>query len=220
MEVLRLLPLLQETGGPAFHIVAPSLPNYGFSEGVKKRGFGLAQYAETCHKLMLQLGYDEYVTQGGDWGMYITRAIGKLYPQHVSFASCGFGSKLQALIYIGWYIDGTTVQSKSHQHGPRKTTHLHPKPHPRTPTRLNALHASRTRRLRTHQMVRRRKPRVFSRTSHATPNHRLRAPRFSRRPARVDLRENARLDGRVPLERRRNLHLGFRVLVFARGTGG
>ncbi|KAA8563793.1 hypothetical protein MFRU_024g00240 [Monilinia fructicola] len=82
MEVLRLLPLLQQPGGPAFHIVAPSLPNYGFSEGVKKRGFALAQYAETCHKLMLQLGYDEYVTQGGDWGMYITRAIGKLYPQH------------------------------------------------------------------------------------------------------------------------------------------
>ncbi|ESZ97174.1 putative epoxide hydrolase [Sclerotinia borealis F-4128] len=82
MEVLHLLPLLQQPGGPAFHIVAPSLPNYGFSEGVNKRGFALAQYAETCHKLMLQLGYDEYVTQGGDWGTYITRAIGKLYPQH------------------------------------------------------------------------------------------------------------------------------------------
>ncbi|KAI9650350.1 hypothetical protein NHQ30_000363 [Ciborinia camelliae] len=82
MEVLHLLPLLQQEGGPAFHIVAPSLPNYGFSEGVKKRGFALAQYAETCHKLMIQLGYDEYVTQGGDWGTYITRAIGKLYPQH------------------------------------------------------------------------------------------------------------------------------------------
>ncbi|KAF7865830.1 hypothetical protein EAF04_005995 [Stromatinia cepivora] len=82
MEVLHLLPLLQQPGGPAFHIIAPSLPNFGFSEGVKKRGFALAQYAETCHKLMLQLGYDEYVTQGGDWGTYVTRAIGKLYPQH------------------------------------------------------------------------------------------------------------------------------------------
>ncbi|KAF7897871.1 uncharacterized protein EAF01_008837 [Botrytis porri] len=82
LEVVQLLPLLQQPGGPAFHIVAPSLPNYGFSEGVKKRGFAVAQYAETCHKLMLQLGYDEYVTQGGDWGMFITRAIGKLYPKH------------------------------------------------------------------------------------------------------------------------------------------
>ncbi|TGO51301.1 hypothetical protein BOTNAR_0361g00010 [Botryotinia narcissicola] len=82
LEAVQLLPLLQQPGGPAFHIVAPSLPNYGFSEGVKKRGFAVAQYAETCHKLMLQLGYDEYVTQGGDWGMFITRAIGKLYPKH------------------------------------------------------------------------------------------------------------------------------------------
>ncbi|TGO29977.1 hypothetical protein BPAE_0009g00750 [Botrytis paeoniae] len=82
LEVVQLLPLLQQPGGPAFHIVAPSLPNFGFSEGVKKRGFAIAQYAETCHKLMLQLGYDEYVTQGGDWGMFITRAIGKLYPKH------------------------------------------------------------------------------------------------------------------------------------------
>lgn len=82
-EAFKLLPLLAQTGtkAPAFHIVAPSLPNYGFSEGVSKRGFGLAQYAETCHKLMLQLGYSEYVTQGGDWGFYITRAISALYPE-------------------------------------------------------------------------------------------------------------------------------------------
>ncbi len=61
MEVKKLMPLLQgENGSPAFHIVAPSLPNFGFSSGVNKRGFGLAKYAETCHKLMLKLGYEEY----------------------------------------------------------------------------------------------------------------------------------------------------------------
>ena len=54
-----------ERGGPAFDVVAPSLPNYGFSEGTSKRGFGLPQYAEACHKLMKKLGYPEYVTQGG-----------------------------------------------------------------------------------------------------------------------------------------------------------
>ncbi|PGH15540.1 hypothetical protein AJ79_02322 [Helicocarpus griseus UAMH5409] len=87
VEVLKILPLLTQcndsnnSDSPSFHIVAPSLPNYGFSQGVSKRGFGLAQYAETCHKLMLQLGYDQYVTQAGDWGYWITRAIGKLYPE-------------------------------------------------------------------------------------------------------------------------------------------
>lgn len=42
----------------------------------------MAQYAETLNKLMIKLGYDEYVTQAGDWGFWITRSIGKLYPKH------------------------------------------------------------------------------------------------------------------------------------------
>lgn len=84
-EVVKLLPLLSADSAtaPRFHIVAPSLPNFGFSEGVSKRGFALAQYAETCQTLMARLGYTEYVTQGGDWGFYITRALAGLYP-----ASC------------------------------------------------------------------------------------------------------------------------------------
>lgn len=28
--------------------------------GTKKKGFGLAQYAEACHQLMQQLGYKQY----------------------------------------------------------------------------------------------------------------------------------------------------------------
>ncbi|KAI5200538.1 tartrate dehydrogenase [Aureobasidium subglaciale] len=61
-EVAKVLPLLADTkdGAPAFNIVAPSLPNFVFSEGVKKRGFGLAQHAEVCHKLMMKLGYKQY----------------------------------------------------------------------------------------------------------------------------------------------------------------
>lgn len=49
-----------EDGEPAFHIIAPSLPNFGFSQGIKKKGFGLPQYAESCHKLMQKLGYNQY----------------------------------------------------------------------------------------------------------------------------------------------------------------
>ena len=62
LEVERILPLLTKGGKdtPVFHVVAPSLPNFGFSDGPKKRGFSLRQYAETCDKLMLQLGYEKY----------------------------------------------------------------------------------------------------------------------------------------------------------------
>ncbi|KAJ5194252.1 Alpha/beta hydrolase fold-1 [Penicillium cf. griseofulvum] len=83
IEVTKLLPMLiGDDDSPAFLVVAPSLPNFGFSSGVSRRGFGLAQYAEVLHKLMIKLGYDQYVTQGGDWGFWITRTIALLYPEH------------------------------------------------------------------------------------------------------------------------------------------
>ncbi|KAM0409814.1 hypothetical protein ACHAPZ_000398 [Fusarium culmorum] len=83
VEVLKILPLLTEPkDGPSFHIVAPSLPNHVFSDGVSKSGFGIPRYAETLHKLMIKLGYNKYVTQGGDWGYIITRLIGSQYPEH------------------------------------------------------------------------------------------------------------------------------------------
>ncbi|PHH81284.1 hypothetical protein CDD82_1115 [Ophiocordyceps australis] len=83
LEVIKVLPLLVDPAeGPSFHVVAPSLPNFGFSGIVKKRGFGLPQYAECMHKVMAKLGYNRYVTQGGDWGSLISRMMGVLYPQH------------------------------------------------------------------------------------------------------------------------------------------
>jgi pimeloyl-ACP methyl ester carboxylesterase len=61
MEVEKILPLLTEgKDGPAFNVVAPSLPNFGFSSGVTKGGFHLEKYAEVNHKLMLSLGFDKY----------------------------------------------------------------------------------------------------------------------------------------------------------------
>ena len=49
LEVRKLLPLLTAPGSddsPSFHVVALSLPNFGFSEAPKKKGFGAHQYAE------------------------------------------------------------------------------------------------------------------------------------------------------------------------------
>jgi len=66
-------------GAPSFHFVALSLPGYGFSEAPKNKGFGGAKFAETAHKLMLALGYNEYVTQGGDWGYLVTFRMSCLY---------------------------------------------------------------------------------------------------------------------------------------------
>jgi hypothetical protein len=48
LEVEKILPLLTNASGehPSFHVVAPSLPGFGFSEYPTKIGFGLVQYAE------------------------------------------------------------------------------------------------------------------------------------------------------------------------------
>jgi len=81
IEARKITPLLTavQPDRPSFHVVALSLPGYGFSEGPTKKGFRVAQYAEVCNKLMLALGYNEYVTQGGDWGSMITRKVAAVY---------------------------------------------------------------------------------------------------------------------------------------------
>ncbi|KAI1136025.1 alpha/beta-hydrolase [Hypoxylon sp. FL0543] len=79
-EVAKVLSLLTASR-PAFHVVAPSLPNFGFSDRIDKPGFGIKQYAETYHKLMQGLGYEQYAAQGADWGSPITRLMGILYPE-------------------------------------------------------------------------------------------------------------------------------------------
>lgn len=58
LEVRKLLPLLTASSPdhPSFHVVALSLPGYGFSEAPRKQGFAIKQYAEVCslYKLCVQ----------------------------------------------------------------------------------------------------------------------------------------------------------------------
>ena len=57
----------------AFHIVAPSLPGYGFSDTPREPGYGPERMAAINARLMARLGYDRYGVQGGDWGGIISR---------------------------------------------------------------------------------------------------------------------------------------------------
>ncbi|KAH8660881.1 Alpha/Beta hydrolase protein [Tricladium varicosporioides] len=87
VEVTKMLPELLKGGeegeGPAFDVVAPSLIDFGFSAASKKESFNADQHAEACHKLMLSLGYSEYVIQAGDLGHLIARFIALKYgPKH------------------------------------------------------------------------------------------------------------------------------------------
>jgi len=81
LEVKKMLPLLIEASAdqPSFHVVAPSLPGFAWSEGVRKKGFHGKHYAELLKKLMVALGYTEFVTQGGDFGHVLTLTTAKEY---------------------------------------------------------------------------------------------------------------------------------------------
>lgn len=66
---------------PAFHVVAPSLPGYGFSGKPTGTGWGVERIASAWAELMQRLGYCGWVAQGGDWGAAVTTAIGQLAPE-------------------------------------------------------------------------------------------------------------------------------------------
>jgi microsomal epoxide hydrolase len=56
----------------AFDVIAPSLPGYGFS-GRPSRPMGPRKMADIFNKLMTKnLGYKNYLAQGGDWGATIS----------------------------------------------------------------------------------------------------------------------------------------------------
>ena len=67
----------------AFHVVAPSLPGYGFSGPTSERGWNPRRMAAAFAQLMAALGYDRYGTQGGDWGSIISQNVSDLDPDHV-----------------------------------------------------------------------------------------------------------------------------------------
>ena len=60
----------------SFHVVAPSLPGYTFSEAPRTMGFDVAAMGRLFDSLMHELGYHEYVVQGGDWGAVIAKGMG------------------------------------------------------------------------------------------------------------------------------------------------
>ncbi len=66
----------------AFHVVAPSLPGFGFSAKPTETGWDVVKIAEVFAQLMERLGYDHYVAQGGDWGSAITHGLGANDAQH------------------------------------------------------------------------------------------------------------------------------------------
>lgn len=65
----------EDGDAPAFHVVAPSLPGYAWSDR-PKAPIGPRAVAGLYDRLMPALGYERYLYQGGDWGSVIGGWLG------------------------------------------------------------------------------------------------------------------------------------------------
>jgi len=86
LEFLRVIgPLTDPTAHgskaeDAFHLVIPSIPGFGFSAKPTVPGWGSDHIGRVWAMLMQRLGYDRYVSQGGDCGSVISQ---RMALQHV-----------------------------------------------------------------------------------------------------------------------------------------
>ena len=89
LEMLKLIPLLadpQRFGGSAddaFDVIVPSLPGFGFSGQPETPGWNTFRIADAWAELMTQLGYEQFVAQGGDFGANVSTLLARRYPQRV-----------------------------------------------------------------------------------------------------------------------------------------
>lgn len=90
VEFLRVIGPLTDPrahgGDPAdaFHVVAPSLPGYGFSTPVRDTGWGnLFRVAHAWAELMGRLGYERYAVHGTDVGSGLAAMLPMVAPRRV-----------------------------------------------------------------------------------------------------------------------------------------
>ncbi|GII82213.1 hydrolase [Sphaerisporangium siamense] len=80
----------------AFHVVVPSLPGFGFSGKPEVTGWNSARIAKAWIVLMRRLGYQRYITQGGDWGGCVATFMGKLRPRELAAVHLNFPMLMSA----------------------------------------------------------------------------------------------------------------------------
>lgn len=83
LEVAEQLANPPRESMPAFHVVAPSLPGFGFSDKPSKTGWSVEKTADAWAVLMSRLSYERFVAAGGDWGGRVATALGVWHPDRV-----------------------------------------------------------------------------------------------------------------------------------------
>ncbi|KAL9489604.1 hypothetical protein ACSS6W_001881 [Trichoderma asperelloides] len=99
LELLPMMELLSEKYTPEtlpYHIIVPSLPDYGLSGSPSENvEMTLDRAARIMHQLMMDLGFsDGYVAQGGDLGSMLARIMSVKYDECKAFHRLRIGEKL------------------------------------------------------------------------------------------------------------------------------
>jgi uncharacterized protein (TIGR03086 family) len=78
LDVIGPLTEPEAAGAPAFHLVIPSLPGFGFSGPTRSAGWDRYRTAAAWAELMSRLGYESYGAAGNDAGSMISPELGRL----------------------------------------------------------------------------------------------------------------------------------------------
>ena len=160
----------------AFHVVAPSLPGFGFSSPLADTGWELARTAKAWVELMRRLGYERYGAHGGDIGAGVSGDLGIHDPDRV----------------VGAHVDDRSERPRPDRRDAARRGRGHDR-RAEGPTAGTAGLGGR-------------RPRLPADPDHPAANARVRAQRFAGTPARLDRGEVQGVDEsrrRPPRGRRR-----------------
>jgi pimeloyl-ACP methyl ester carboxylesterase len=103
---------------PAFHVVAPDIPGYGFSPALKGSRVGVDRkvYATIFASLMKQLGYDRYILYSTDLGTVVAMSLVVDYKEHIINHVSDF--------YISMVSDADQARFKANQTTPEETAYI------------------------------------------------------------------------------------------------
>ncbi|MFD4427805.1 epoxide hydrolase family protein [Nocardia sp. NPDC058497] len=83
VDVIAPLTEPESAEDPAFHLVIPSLPGFGFSGPTRSTGWNRYRTARAWAELMARLGYERYGAIGNDGGSMVSPELGRIAPEQV-----------------------------------------------------------------------------------------------------------------------------------------
>lgn len=135
LDVITPLTEPESADAPAFHVVVPSLPGFGFSGPTRSTGWNRGRTARAWLELMSRLGYEKFGAIGNDAGSMIAPEMARLAPErllgvHVtqlySFPSGdpaefeGLSAEdMAALAHLQWFHDNKMAFNTLHSQQPQ-----------------------------------------------------------------------------------------------------